>query len=451
MKKKLIFSILSAVVALAAFISVSPCAFAAEVTEETEIAEEATTGFAIKDIKKIYTPKSIDATRLVSQMNSFICTKDGEVYKDFKGFGIGMPDTDNTSNYSFDIFWSSGSFVYQKNVPVEITPYDYKMGYVEFTDGDIAVLYNTQEKYTYEEIIEGIGLFLNAKGLSILDLNIPEKTSYITKLYEGSYSGGKVYLEPTGVNIYYTTKDNPTDETKEKEGYVCLYTIKYTKDFTRAEALSIVKDQLLLLDGKLVTDYDVEFVEREGSNYVTAIFTQNGEQIYEYSINTKQIESNYSYVLALAFDFDYGYIAIPKQDSNSYSLNKFMSDIIKTFRSILGTFDNNTTIDFTKPSKADVDGVYRVGNGAYYSYEYNVEIIDRNPTQDTNPDASTDSSVSTDELDEGKTNIITDTFNKIKENDAAKITTGIISCILGVGIIYVLFIIFRKLFRCLRK
>ena len=411
--------------------------------------------YEIKEIKKIYTPSSIDGTRLPSRMSDFMCTKDGEIFKDY-GFVVGTTARSNTEDYEFSLSAYINPFSYNKEIPVEITPYDYKMGYVEFEDGDIAVLYNIGEEYSYSQIMEGITMFFNDQGISTEGLKIPNSSYYITKTYEGSYSGGKIYLIPSGVNIYFTSPSQPTDQSNYKKGYVCLDCLSYTKEFTRAQALEIIKKQSLLKDGVLVDNFDVTFEEREGSNYVTAIYTVNGEQVLKNTINCRQIESTYSYVMARSYFFDYAYIAVPKQESNPYSLNQFMADVIKTFRTIIGKFNNTTSIDFTKLSKADVDGVYRVGNGSYYSYEYNVEIINYTPVEDeTNPEVGVpptdDTEINTDELDLGNSNLIDNFKKNFEENNAFKVATLILGSLTGVLLIWGIYALIRKIIKWLSK
>lgn len=435
----------------------------------TESSTDTTTStYEIKDIEKIYTPKSIDATRLVSQMRDFMGTKDGVVDKTINYVGDISLEHSNEENYSFTFKAIKDSLNYSKNIDVEILSFDYKMGYVKFSDGDIAVLYNSQEDYTHADIEKGVKAFLESQNISTDELTIPNQSYYLTKTYEGSYSGGKLYVVCSGVNIYYTSLTAPTDESKEKEGYVGMDRLEYTSEFTREQALNIVKNQLLLYNGELVKDYTVTFTEKEGSNYVNVEYKKNGLSLLKDQIYCKQIESSYTYVFVRSYSFDYGYIATPKQETTpAYDLNTFMADIIKTFRTILGSFSNTATIDFTKKGTADVDGVYRMGNGAYYSYEYNVEIIDtlqattpETPSTETptTPDDLTNNEPTTDEgslitnefIDSVKSN-----FDKFKtqfeENNIFKATTIIIGSITGLAIVWVIWAVTRKIIKWLKK
>ncbi len=456
MKNKLLIGMLSLTLAIASIGMASIPTYAAEVTETETTTTTTESEYKVKEISKIYTPKSIDGTRLVSQMRDFMCTKDGVVDKTI-GFGIGLPaEQTNEENYKFNIMTYKDDFTYTKEIDVEILPFDNKMGFVMFEDGDIAVLFNCQEEFTYSDIVTGINAFLEYKDITAVGLDVPNQSFYSTKTYEGSYTGGKLYVVCSGVNIYYTSPTQPTDETKEKEGYVGMDRLVYTSDFTREQALNIVKDQLLLYNGVLVEDYTVTFTEKENSNYVTVEYTKNGESLLKDSIYCKQIESTYSYVFVRPYGFDYGYVAISKQESNLYSLNTFMADLIKTFRTLLGDFSNEATIDFTKLSKVDVDGVYRIGNGSYYSYEYNVEIIDAVTTnKEDNPEVGTppsdDSNITTDILEEGKTNLIDEFKKNFEENNAFKAATLVIGSITGIALIWGIWILIRKLIKWFRK
>ena len=259
-----------------------------------------------------------------------------------------------------------------------------------------------------------------------------------------------------------------TTETTEENPYECATKVTFTKNIDKEKALEAIKPYIMFYNGQPIHyTTDVTFKVCDDGTIGTSVDYPNGKHTYreidgvdgmEYAIAQTWMEPYYVCVFektSVTKDSDFPK-AIKEVMSNRYNTCKigdFTIDYNDSLQAECETW-TKTTLNWIMDVGEPQINVRILDNLTVASYSGNGnddEFVAPDdyqvPTEPNMPKPD----VSTDELDEGKTNIITDTINKIKENDAAKITTGIISCILGVGIIYVLFIIFRKLFRCLRK
>ena len=428
--------------------------------EETEddntgdnVTEEDNSVYEIKEIDKIYTPESIDGTKLLNQMRDFICTKDGEIY-DEVSFVIGTNSgRTNKENYTFSAWATlSESYKYTETLSVDIIKSDYKMGFVVFTNGDIAVLFNAQEDYTQAQIETGIKAFLTSQSLNAESLSIPTSSYFETTTYEGSYDGGKVYIVNSGSNLYFTSSTKPTDQTALKEGYVALNRVMYTKDFIMEEAMRALGKNILLKDGKLVEEFEVSYTTKEDSNYVEVVFTSGDKELLKDTFYFQEVESEYSYIFARALEFDYGYLIMDKLDkAPEYDINDVMIDVISRFRTLMTPFETEVVVDFTKTGATDVDGVYYVGNGSYYSYEYNVEIANLDSVIKTN-DVVVDGVEAPGETVSDKLNNFFDDFKaKFEESNAFKAATIALGTITGILLLWGAWAILKKILKWFRK
>lgn len=169
--------------------------------------------------------------------------------------------------------------------------------------------------------------------------------------YKGSYSGGELTVINSNYNIKYSSETKSVDQSSVKKGYVVTTKIYYTKGYLKEEALRAVSRNILLLDGERVTDYDIEFKTKENSNFVDYLIKVNGEELKGY-VELIEVETNYKYILARAFEFDTAYIFIDKLDASpEYTLNDVMKDVIFQFRTIFGEFKDDTNVNFTKTKR----------------------------------------------------------------------------------------------------
>lgn len=409
--------------------------------------------YEVKAIDKIYTTEEIDGTKLLMQMRKFICTKDGEVYDDIS-FIIGTNSgRTNKEDYTFSVIANlSNNYKYNETLSVDIIELDYKMGFVMFENGDIAVLFNLQDKYDKEAIEKGVKQFLELQSLNADTVSIPEGSYTDTKTYEGSYDDGKIYIVNSGSNLYYTSATQPTDQSVLKEGYVALNKVMYTKDYTMEDAMRALGKNVLLKEGVLVENFDISYTTTEDSNVVEVVFKDGDTELLKDTFYFEQVESEYSYIFARADKFDYGYLILDKQSkAPEYTLNDVMVDVISRYRTLMAPFSTSINVDFTKEETKDVDGIYVSGNGSYYTYEYNVEVLDVKEAVKKN-DVVVDGVGA-------KVNSITDKLNgffedfktKFEENKTFKIFTVILGSLFGITLLWGAWALLKKIFKWFKK
>lgn len=419
--------------------------------EAPEIAENAEIIF--KEINTIYTPESVDGSRFMSVMRDFLCTVDGEIYNDY-GFAIGTTQgRTNKEDYTFTAWSKVGSLEYDRQIQVKIIDFEYDMGFVIFDDGDIAVIFNSNSNYTNEQIETAIKAFLTTNELNAYSFEMPSEKIDLTQTYEGTYDEGVVYIVNSGVNVKYSSADEPVDQTDLKQGFHVLTDVMYTKDFTPEEVLRALGKNILLKDGKLYTeDFTVEYTTIEKSNYVNVVFKNGEEEIYKTQIKLEQIESDYSYIFARSYKFDYGHLIMNKQTkAPEYDINNIMLDIIPRFRGLMKPFATEAVVDFTKEGLTDVDGIYQVGNGSYYEYEYNIEVANIKHLVRTN-EVTVDGNGPVGETVSDRLNDFVDDFKtRFEENKVFKAATIALGTITGILILWAIYAIFRKLFKWLRR
>lgn len=414
--------------------------------------EEENEGYIVKEIAKIYTPTAIDGTDLISQLRDELCTKDGKPYTVSMAIGTSS-DRTNKEDYQFSIFATLGeNYHYSKTVDVKIIPSSYKMGFVEFVDGTIAVLFHCDQDYEASQIEAGLKEFMTSINLNASSLSVPSGSYSNTKTYYGSYDKGKVIIVNSGSNIDFTTSTQPVDQSNVKKGYVALDFIYYTKGYSVEQVLRAFGKNLLLKDGIHVTDYKVSYETSEYSTYVKYVFTKGEEELLKGSLKLKEINSDYKYMFARAYSFDTGYLIMKKeQASPTYTLKDVMIDVVSQFRGLMSPFTTDATINFTKTGKADVDGVYQIGNGAYYSYEYDVEVLNLEQTIKANEVVIDGKAQMGETVTDKFQNALEEFKEKFKESNGFKAASIAIGSITGILLLYGLYVLIRKIIKWLRK
>ena len=420
--------------------------------QDTETPEDDSV-YEVKAIDKIYTTEEIDGTKLLMQMRKFICLKDGEVYDDIS-FIIGTNSgRTNKEAYTFSAIANlSNNYKYNETLSVDIIELDYKMGFVMFENGDIAVLFNLQDKYDKETIEQGLKQFLELQSLNADTVSIPDGSYSDTKTYEGSYDEGKIYIVNSGSNLYFTSATQPTDQTVLKQGYVGLNKVMYTKDFTMEDAIRALGKNVLLKDGVLVNDFDISYTTTEGSNVVEVVFKDGDTELLKENFYFEQVESEYSYIFARADNFDYGYLILDKQSkAPEYTLNDVMVDVISRFRTLMAPFSTSINVDFTQEMTKDVDGIYVSGNGAYYTYEYNVEVLDVKEAIKKNDVVVDGVGAKVNSITDKLNGFIDDFKTKFEENKTFKIMTIALGSITGILLLWGAWAILKKILRWFKK
>ena len=236
------------------------------------------------------------------------------------------------------------------------------------------------------------------------------------------------------------------------EGYHAFHTIYYTDNFTVEEALRAVSRNFILKDGKKVENYSIEFTTNENSKSVTYIIKDGETELLKGSVVMQKIESDYQYIFGHMFGFDYAYLVMEKASkAPDYKLDDVIKDGLSHFRGLLKPFASDTEIDFTKVESKEIKGVYQLGNGAYYSYEYDVDVVDLDHVVRTN-ECTVDGVAQTGEtfVDKAK-DFFNDFKTNFKDNKAFKIGAIALGSITGLLILYGLYVLIRKMFKWFKK
>lgn len=408
-----------------------------------------TEGFEMKEIKHIYTTSTIDAKNLFTNIDMDLLTYNGEKRQFLPA--IGYNKHDNTKDYQIGI---SGNITekdtYFKDIDVSIIKNSLNLGIIVFEDGSITIEYNGADNYTKEELIAGIQEFLVSQNIDSTGVTI-NGTILTNGEYKGSYSGGELTVINSNYNIKYSSETKPVDQSSVKKGYVVTTKIYYTKGYLKEEALRAVSRNILLYDGEKVTDYDIEFKTKENSNFVDYLIKVNGEELKGY-VELTEVESDYKYIFARAFDFDTAYVFIDKlSESPKYTLNDVMKDVLFQFRHIIGEFKDDTNVNFTKNQEVTLEGVYQVGNGSYYSYDYKVEVNSLEHVVKTNK-VTVDGEEAMGETFKEKFNHFFDNLKaKYEENNIFRILTITLGSVFGLLLIYGAYKLIMKIFKWFRK
>ena len=411
-----------------------------------------TEGFNMLEVDKIYTTTSIDGSKLLAGLRNDICTYKGSPYE--INFAIAYNDHDNTKDWTFEAFTRiNDNDSYSRHLNVKIIEHSLKMGFVVFKDGTIALEFNWSEYYNKEQILAGLTEFLTSQGLSTENIKIPERF-VDTGVYHATYGADnkKLLIINSGYNISYTNENKPFDDTQVKKGYKAMSNIYYTKEYTMEQALRLMCRNFLLKDGILQDNYKIDFRTSPESTNVHYSISVDGKEVLNNYVNMIQVESKYSYVFGRMNDFDYGYMAVNMiKEAPTYTVTEVLTDVVERFRSFLDPINPTPQIDFTKTGHVDIDGVYQVGNGTHYKYEYNVNVVEleyelKNNECTINGKANAGISLG------DKFNKFFETIKeKFEQNNAFKAVTIIIGSVTGLLLIYGFYKLIKWILKWFRK
>lgn len=422
-----------------------------DVVEPSKPTPDPTGVYTVNTINRIYIDPALDGMRVQSQLYDLVSTKDGKPF--YQAFNTSCKEVvDNKKDYVFSMFTTfPNGYEARMQVPVSIIKTDIKISFVVFDNGNIAVLYNHFENYKDEQIHAALRAFMTAQNLNVESLVLPTFNQETQKTV-GSYDKGEIHQIRSGVNLSFTSPTNPTDQTEAMKGYAALEDIYYTDNFTVDQVLRAFGKRVLLKDGKRVTNFNVEYTSvANNPNLYSYKFTDDsGTILLEGRVKLEKVKSEYQYMFGRALDFDSGVLLMNVvKDAPNYTANAVLAEALSNFRNLLQPFNNPKDVDFTKTGNNVFMGTYQYGNGAYYKYSYDFEIIDINKEVDDNqviidgqgPKTASDK--------------VKDWFaslgDKIKNNKAYQATTIVLGTITGALLIWGLVVIFRKLHRWLKR
>ena len=289
--------------------------------------DELPEGYEFKEIIKVFTTSKLDGSRIFWTIDDKLVRYEGDLVEGY-AFALGVNNHNNQQAWSFRIMGGGVEGLYiDRTIQVEIIESEYQMGFIMFEDGDIAVVFNCDEDYTKEDVLAALQTFMTMQNLDTSDIQIPEDLRS-TKTYEGSYGENTIYIVNSGFNVSYTSSNTPVDESALKEGYVALNQIYYTSNYTVEEVLRALGDNVLLKDGKKLSDYKVEYTFNEGATIINYVINIDDQELTG-SLYLHKVESEYEYIFAVATQFDQGHLIINKMaNAPEYTLNDVMIDVL---------------------------------------------------------------------------------------------------------------------------
>ena len=282
-------------------------------------------------------------------------------------------------------------------------------------------------------------------------------------------------LHLNSLNLATDAPDALVDESSETEGYKIANVFFLTPNVSKDKVVELLKDYMLYYNGyphKANYELEVTFYDQrakiKGKYPDGKVFSCDSPVYYvdtyegiEYAAVTPYSFERYAIVCEKATipsDFDINELAAQPNDERYYLFNRASFDL--TYEHSLQT--NNEYWS---------ESWYRPGNGKYYNIMANVRIVNGLVDGMEDNDSITDTTVdntSQEEASNTDNNSGENTNNPIEENSdvlnpiekfykdnienntIAKVTTIILSSVLGIGLVYVLFVIIRRIWKFIK-
>ncbi len=420
---------------------------------------EDTNGYIFKKPQGIYTSNKVDAMRLFSKIPGSLFYKDGvDVTSDFR-IGFAHGNITNNEDYKFTIIASISdtTFTEELNVTIDNT-LDY-LGIVVTKSGDIYCGFNVDDYEKLSDIKPILANFIKTK-LHIDNPNIvlPNVNEVMTKTYTGSYNNGNLYVLASGVNLHFSNSTTTVDETTSKRGYTSCDSFVITKDMNIADAVRMISPYLLRYDGNEVSDYKLE-VTLSDKNTIALSYMMNDKTVISHVLSYKIVESEYSYIAGFNLNYHDSVILINKSKENK-DFNKLYKEALFEGYHYVNDLDADHPIDLSKEETNTINDTILRGNGSYYNVKTEVVVLDEKKANTKGAEIVTIKDKDGNELkyvpkEESITEKVSGFFNSIKDkveaNEPLKISVIAVGSILGIFLVYGLYLLIRKFVKWLRR
>ena len=327
-----------------------------------------------------------------------------------------------------------------------------------------------------------------AASNEVLQLNSLEKLNRVVLINEGEVTSGI----PDGINI----------EDEDMSGYRIASTFYYTPNMDRDKAFHKLKDYMLYYDGKPIhADYDVTATFNNDRVTLSGTYP-NGQR---FSMNSPAVEidaiDGVEFMTATPFSFTRYAIVVAKNSiKTNYDVNKIATYALKSrFYSFKDPeFDLTYNDSLQEENEIWSESYYQAGNGKYKSIMANVRILNGislasytgevnndsyQPNENTNtqmeqqfpedeapdinnPDnpnynggnaeeVNTPNEVETPEegfnLGETIQKGYEDFKTNVQNNETFRVVTITVSSVVGIALLYVVFLIIRKIWHVIRN
>lgn len=271
-------------------------------------------------------------------------------------------------------------------------------------------------------------------------------------------------------------------EDGDTSGYNVGTSYVFTKNIDKQKAVEALKDYLIYYDGKPVHT-DSRIVININGNWVNTSVTYPDGQVRNISTGYKEIEAvdGVEFAAVSPFDFSrYACVIAKNSIESNYDVNKIpLKALTSRFTNLQQpSFDLNYNDSLNESNDIWSESYYRAGNGKYKSIMANVRIlndltisgytgIDNNdtyqapvsiePATEVEP-VNQENPENINQIEEDNNSIentikqgIEDFKTNIENNDTFKLVTIIISTIIGIAVIYILFLIIRKIWHIIKR
>jgi len=281
------------------------------------------------------------------------------------------------------------------------------------------------------------------------------------------------------------------------EGYTCASDFTFTRNIDKLKAIEALKPYMIFYDGKPVhTDSNIVINFSNTSNYLTVDCTYpNGKGLHIYTPYTIIDSPDGVEFAATTPDDIFRYACVIEKSTcpSGYDVNKtpYYANTAFYRNLIQPTYDLNYNDSLQEECEIWSDSIFMTGNGKYHSISANVRILEgltvdgfvgtsnnhdtyqgnansstqieqQFPEEEapdiTNPD-NPNNQINEDHVDQEPHTSFMDTikegFNEFKDNvennQTLKIVTIACSSVIGIALLYVIYLIIRKLWRVIKN
>lgn len=406
--------------------------------------------YSVKTIEKIYVPGTMSAHGVPSAINNSIVQYQNNRYTGSPIIHmVTSTNKHDGANYEISVQGTlPDGIIYQHTIPVEIIDNAYGEAFVVCSDGTIIEVLCLNRTITLDKFKSDTNRFISdvLKKTDTVTYAQDIDLAHTAEIYGSKVGEKSLEIVVSGIAALEESNANhPVDVENLKKGYTALSYFVFSDDYKVEEACKLLARKILYYNGNPVSEkYDVK-VNTSSKTVSFEFLDEDGEKIYSFTSTYKVVkDSKYSFVAATSL---YN-IGIIMSDTKNVSVADFMNEIMKNVI-LLSDYDFTSNVVMLTEGSTNLTGVMHHMNQNYYSYDYTVEVIDTKK-------AIAESTVEVDKasiIDEIQ-DTVDDWTNSFKEkfenNQAFKIASMAIGTILGIVLIYGIFLVVKKFYKWLK-
>ena len=407
--------------------------------------------YSVKTIEKIYVPGTMSAHGIPSAINNSIV-----MYQNNRYTGspiIHMVTSTNKhdgANYEISVQGTlPDGIIYQHKIPVEIIDNAYGEAFVVCSDGTIIEVLSLNRTITLDKFKSDTNRFIS---------DVLKKTETVTYAQDIDLAhtaenyGSKVGEKPLEIIVSgiaaleESNANHPVDVENLKKGYTALSYFVFSDDYKVEEACKLLAKKILYYYGAPVTEkYDVK-VNTSNKTVSFEFLDEDGEKIYSFTSSYKVVkDSKYSFVAATSL-YNTGVII---SDTKNVTVAEFMNEIMKEVI-LLSDYNFTSNVMMSTSGSTNVTGIMHHMNQNYYSYDYTVEVMDTKKAIEEST-IEVDKATIIEEIQDTVDDWTSKFKEKFENNQAFKIASMAIGTILGIVLFHAIYIIFKKIYKWLKR